>query len=217
MTTVWGLKQKVETTLGIPAFQQRLIARGEELWPENALCSPLLGDATSLHLVRRSPSQAAHVERLCRVWVWEFASEPEELRSDRDLALALVSQDGHFLEYVSPALRDDQEVVRRAVRATPMSFAHASDTLRADRDFVLSLVQASVAKDDSFIDHLLEDPLGVYLSAHEIVKHAAQEVQRDVEVLDAAGMGAIPSTEPTFTFTYFQSKGTGDVSFLDRI
>jgi hypothetical protein len=194
-TTVWGLKQTIENTLGIPAFEQRLLVNLRELCPDHAPCPAALGDATCIHLVRRRPSQAALLQRLvCDEWVWELANEPEEVRSDRELGVALVDQDGNYLEHLTSELRRDPEVVQRAVRSTPAALAYASDDLRADRDFVIGLIQESLAEDDNFIERLLDDPLGIFRAAQELLRYAAPELQCDSEVLAAAGLGQVPTT-----------------------
>jgi hypothetical protein len=189
--TLWGLKQALESKLHISAYELQLIADAQELWQDNASCCAAgLGDADSLLLVRRPAASAALLERLLCKW-WEFGNEPEEAHSDRDLALALVGHNGMFLEHLSPALRGDREVVRRAVVTVPESFAHASEELRADREYVLFLMQL-VAGGDVEVEQLLVDPLAPFHAAREVLRWAAPLLREAVELRSAAGLGTPP-------------------------
>jgi hypothetical protein len=54
----------------------------------------------------------------------------DKLRSDRDVALAAVAQDGDALQMTG--LRGDAEVVRAAVANSPFAIQYASEAMRAD-------------------------------------------------------------------------------------
>ena len=74
-------------------------------------------------------------------WALEFASD--ELRADREVVLAAVSQHGFALQYASDALRDDAEVVLAAVKMDGVALKFASDELRGDREVVLGAVRCT--------------------------------------------------------------------------
>lgn len=64
----------------------------------------------------------------------------EELRNDKDVVLAAVSNYGYALEYASKELCADKEVVLAAVRDNGYALEYASKELRADKDVVLAAV-----------------------------------------------------------------------------
>lgn len=55
----------------------------------------------------------------------------EELRANKEVVLAAVSQDGHALQYASEELRDDQDIVFRAVTQNASSLKWASSKLQS--------------------------------------------------------------------------------------
>ena len=59
----------------------------------------------------------------------------------RDEALEAIKEDGRFLEYASPELRADRNVVLAAVRQAGLAIAYASPVLQADREVVLAAVR----------------------------------------------------------------------------
>jgi len=61
-----------------------------------------------------------------------------EFRSDKDVALAAVRQSGLALQYASDDLRNDKSVVLEATRVTGRSLEFASAELKADIEVVLS-------------------------------------------------------------------------------
>jgi len=60
----------------------------------------------------------------------EYASP--DLPNDKEVVLAAVQQDGRALEYASPDLRNDKDVVLAAVRKYWKALEHASLELRSD-------------------------------------------------------------------------------------
>ena len=103
---------------------------------------------------------------------------PAQLRSDRELALQCIAQEdghaqedrctGHVLEYLSDALKDDQEVVlaclaKRLLDSRSSLFANASARLRDDEDTVRKAVAL--------------DPLAL--------RHASARLRADLETLRA--------------------------------
>ena len=66
-----------------------------------------------------------------------------ELRDDRDIVLAAVAKSGAVLEYASPNLRSDREVVLAAVLESGRALKHASSELQKDRELVLAAASPS--------------------------------------------------------------------------
>eukprot|EP00971_Amphidinium_carterae_P102392 2027192-Amphidinium_carterae.1 len=65
----------------------------------------------------------------------------EVLRSDREVVLAGVQEDGCALKYASEALRSDPEVVLTAVQQHGLALEFASEALKSDREMVLAAVR----------------------------------------------------------------------------
>ena len=66
----------------------------------------------------------------------EYASPA--LKDDREVVLAACNQNGHALEYASDALKDDREVVFAACNQNGYALRFASDALKDDREVVLA-------------------------------------------------------------------------------
>jgi cellobiose-specific phosphotransferase system component IIA len=62
------------------------------------------------------------------------------LRSDRDVVMPLVAQNGNALQHASEALRNDKEVVLAAVAQSGWALQYALDALRNDKEVVLAAV-----------------------------------------------------------------------------
>eukprot|EP00971_Amphidinium_carterae_P029826 586818-Amphidinium_carterae.3 len=65
----------------------------------------------------------------------------EYWRSDREVVLTAVQQNGHDLQYATEALRADREIVLAAVQQVGFALRHATEALKADRQVVLAAVQ----------------------------------------------------------------------------
>ena len=74
------------------------------------------------------------------------------MRTDKDVVLATVVQDGCALEHASEAMRSDKDVVLAAVIQTAWALHHASEALRSDKDVVL----AAIIQNDCALDYALE-------------------------------------------------------------
>ena len=77
-----------------------------------------------------------------------------ELRADRDVVLRAVEQCGRDLEFASPELQDDEEVVKTALDNFT-SFEYVSKSLRSNPEIVLSGLSKSNGFE--FISHNFED------------------------------------------------------------
>ncbi|EFC48134.1 predicted protein [Naegleria gruberi] len=58
----------------------------------------------------------------------------------RLLALELVSKQGEWLEYLNPELRDDREIVYKAVLNNPRSIRYASERLKQDKNLIHMII-----------------------------------------------------------------------------
>ena len=87
----------------------------------------------------------------------QYASN--ELQNDREIVLAAVTQDGYALHYASNELRNNREVVLAAVAQNGYALHYASNELRNDRDVVLTAVTQN----------------------YEILQYISQILQNDVD------------------------------------
>ena len=62
-----------------------------------------------------------------------------ELKSNKEVAMAAVSQNGNAISSVSRDLKDDEDVVRAAIANNPMALIYSS--LKSDRKFVMEQVE----------------------------------------------------------------------------
>ena len=63
---------------------------------------------------------------------WNLKEYPLDLRSDRDVVLAAVTESGYALQYASEELRADKEVAMEAVKQWGYALSHASEELQND-------------------------------------------------------------------------------------
>jgi len=209
---VTHLKKAVETALGVPVLEQRFFIGTRELHDVDQLHSMSVNDVTSITFVRRSPAKAALLRRLVEMDRVEFAREPEEVRSDRDVAFAIVCENGDLLQLLAKPLRGDREVVTAAVKSVPWAIRHASDALKADRELMLSVVRQvpnllGLAADDlkgdrDFVLTCMQgeegeearinwsslNPLKALHRSQTVLSFAARKLREDPELRSAAGL-----------------------------
>jgi hypothetical protein len=70
-----------------------------------------------------------------------FTYGSEEVRANKMVAMAAVSQNGHALYYASSALKSNREVVRAAVLQDGYALLSANEKLKHDRELVMEAVQ----------------------------------------------------------------------------
>ena len=63
-----------------------------------------------------------------------------DLRTDKDVTMAAVSQSGKYLSCAPDALKDDKDVVLKALANYPGALKYASDRLRKDKNLALAAV-----------------------------------------------------------------------------
>merc|ERR1711990_682349 len=66
-----------------------------------------------------------------------------ELKNDLDVALAAVTQDGHALRHLSEELRNKKDVALAAVKESGHALRHLSEELRDKKDVALAAVKRS--------------------------------------------------------------------------
>lgn len=67
---------------------------------------------------------------------------PLTLRDDEDVVKAALQEEADYiLEFASERLKDNYDIVLRAVKANPLNLAHASERLRDNREIVLQAVK----------------------------------------------------------------------------
>ena len=133
--TCRDLRVDVQTKLGIPAPQQRLLHGGElleELMAASAAGTlgrlPQLsgGGTLELSLYIRSTAAIEALEAVIKDGrALEHASE--ELKHDREVVMEAVKQNGQALEYASEELQRDREVVMEAVKQKGNALEYASE------------------------------------------------------------------------------------------
>src|SRR5690606_13001947 len=69
-----------------------------------------------------------------------FERADSDLRGDKEVALVVVGIYGPNLEHVSAALKDDEEVVERAIGNLGMAIGSASDRLKGNRTFIIKAI-----------------------------------------------------------------------------
>ncbi|WP_252176068.1 DUF4116 domain-containing protein [Endozoicomonas sp. 4G] len=119
----------------------------------------------------------------------EYASE--KLRGDKQVAMAVVTQRGHFLLDVSSELQDDDDVVKAAIANNQKALEYASERLRSDKTiinsviarptgvFFLPLASEAVLKDREYM-------LDVIAKHHKAFNYAAYELKTDQNFIDSA-------------------------------
>ncbi len=73
----------------------------------------------------------------------KLADAPLEIRSNPEVVLVAVMNDGEALQYASKALCDHKQIVLEAVACDPSALAYASQRLRDDEEVVLLAVNAN--------------------------------------------------------------------------
>lgn len=184
LLTASSVKAAVETTVGIPAVEQRIFIGGVELFGSHIL-QYVAERAITVNLIRRAPADADWMRQLEFCWL-KLHAAPETVRADpeavltavrenawalryassnvcsiRPVVLAAVQQDGRVLECASEELRADKELVLTAVRVHGEALEFAAQELRADVEVVL----AAVAQNQSAIRHADEELRDAMLSA----------------------------------------------------
>jgi len=150
---VWQVKEMIEKEAGVPKKQQHLLHRYLELSDQKALAEQVVvsENACTLVLVQAEDSIAHDVD-LAMLAVREDPRAirllPEPLRDNRELVLAALQEGGRemtYLQYASPELRADSEMVKMAIARNPRNYQFALGEPAEDREIAFSAVQADHA------------------------------------------------------------------------
>jgi hypothetical protein len=113
------------------------------------------------------------------------------LRGGKMIALQCVYLKGDVLQYTSDRIRNDRNIVRRAIRARDRSgrhaFRHASSALRGDRDFILE----SVEVDGLLLQYVDEDKQAEIYADGVIIGQAITENGEALQFVSEALKGNI--------------------------
>eukprot|EP00928_Gymnodinium_smaydae_P083371 TRINITY_DN6660_c0_g2_i1.p1 TRINITY_DN6660_c0_g2~~TRINITY_DN6660_c0_g2_i1.p1 ORF type:complete len:487 (-),score=118.78 TRINITY_DN6660_c0_g2_i1:52-1341(-) len=209
--TVGQVKGRMERELGIPAVEQKIVVGTEplgdtELLIDIAAASGVAEDGDAdvgdrepeltrprapgvLHLtvVRCQARQATFITQVKRDGLLlRFA---EELRDDRDVALAAVLQNGDALQFVGEGLRSDRDLVMTAVQQRGSAVQWAADSLRCDHAVAMAAVSQNGAA-LCHVDRSLREDREVVLAAvrqkGSALRDASQTLRGDPEVVQAA-------------------------------
>jgi len=103
----------------------------------------------------------------------EFLDEYKDFLNDRDVCLALVMRKGTNLEFLDFNIKNNDEIVEKAIKNNPSAFKYASDELKGNKEFVLSVVNClgfpyeEISKplmdDEDFIAKAFEENANYYL------------------------------------------------------
>eukprot|EP00931_Biecheleriopsis_adriatica_P063364 TRINITY_DN3834_c0_g1_i6.p1 TRINITY_DN3834_c0_g1~~TRINITY_DN3834_c0_g1_i6.p1 ORF type:complete len:263 (-),score=66.71 TRINITY_DN3834_c0_g1_i6:349-1137(-) len=231
--TVRDLKVYLEATLGTPILQQRLLLGCTFLSNDDAILSSLLNKESFLHeaepvcrqpeqipcalselqltLVKRTLVQMKLLTELQEgsSVIETFERAAEELKADKEVALAAVKRDGWALRYAAASLKADRDVVLAAVRQKGMALQYVAEELTADREVVraavdnhswaLQFVAARVKADKEFVLECVRRD-GVSLN------FVSKEMARDKDIV----LAAVEQNPPTSCLPCYSPRLTSD-------
>ena len=67
---------------------------------------------------------------------------PDEMKADRDIALAAVRNDGAALQFVSDDFRNDRGIVLEAIRRSEWALWYMPTAMRADREVAIEAISS---------------------------------------------------------------------------
>ena len=130
------LTSRPQTATNAELFITRNLTR--ELGPE--YCKYLNGSLNLRHASEELRNDREIVLAAVSQYAYALEYASEELRNDREIVLAAVSQYAYALEYASEELRNNREIVLAAVSQNGRALEYASAELRNDREIVLAAV-----------------------------------------------------------------------------
>ena len=111
------------------------------------------------------------------------------LRTDKEIVLAAVQQDGHALQSASPTLKNDKEIVMAAVQQNGEALQYASPTLKNDKEMVLAAVKQDGVAFQYASPELQNDKkfvLAAVQQGGDALQSASPELKNDKEIVLAA-------------------------------
>jgi len=130
------VKKAIEKMTGLPAHEQRLFhGARRELFDDDTVADLPPGYAADLLLARYESESMEWMTRVEQSWE-ELAAAPAAVREDLEVVHRAIANDGRALQYAAPSLQADHELVALAVQRTPEAFEFADAELQADWDIV---------------------------------------------------------------------------------
>ncbi|KAG2375396.1 hypothetical protein C9374_010019 [Naegleria lovaniensis] len=140
----------------------------------------------------------------------------QELRKDKQVVLQAVQQNGLALQFASLMLKDDKEVVMAAVQQNGHALQHASFTLKLDRE----VVQSAVRQNGASLAHALFDMTDDKDIVIEAIKqnrnafpHASPRLKNHSEILTLVG----ESCSDTIEFLLLKHQSAFGALSLDNV
>jgi len=185
--TISAVKASVAVTMGVPHYEQRLLAGTSVLQDTDCLSTvlPDMGQAVELTLVRIQKPKARHG---CTS---VLSNASEKTLRDPDRVLAAVQQCGYDLQW-APKFKSDKKIVLAAVEANGMALMYAAPALQADRDVVLAAVTRDAfalkfaAKSLAADRQVVLAALQCTGSHRDALRLAAEELRSDRDIVLAA-------------------------------
>jgi len=195
--TLHNLRLHIENHCGILTAQQRLLVDCSVLVDDSAALSTLLPESEAFHgrldtqmlqvsLVRRSPAQAKLLELFSKDPLeshTHLTEASEELKADKEIVMAAVSNNGHALLDAADELKADRDIVFAACRQNAHALQYAAADLRSDRDFVflvarcnfhvLRFAEESLKADKAWMLKLVRQMPGALMYASDPLKEDA--------------------------------------------
>lgn len=187
------LKRAIAACTGLPPEEQRLYLEDRragqvELTEEAKPLASIRGYAADLTLVRCHPRQLQWLQLVALDWqVLDLV--PKALKADEEMVRAALEQCGCALQFASPALRANRQLVHLAVQRDPEALEFAAEVLRADQELVLAAMEQD-AMAFRFADEALRANRDLALMAvernGELLEFVAGGLQADRELVLAA-------------------------------
>jgi hypothetical protein len=96
-----------------------------------------------------------HVKEIIFFFPHILAYANQDIKSDKEIAIQAVKQNGYTLEYLSEELKSDKELVLEAVNQDGGALKYASEYLKSDRELVKIALLSSKNPVDKFDNYVL--------------------------------------------------------------
>lgn len=115
----------------------------------------------------------------------EYILEKVELAKRKDLILKFLEVDGNLLEQLSEKEKEDQAIVRVAIKNTPLALKYASPNMQATREIVLEAVRKR-GEALAYASSDLREDKNIVLEAIRnegtAIAHASEELRKDKQM-----------------------------------
>ena len=166
------------TFKGLPYLKRVLENKDVALATINAKCT--------MHEVfnPRNSHDAAYGGK--REYITAFETLSPELKADKEVALAAVTNEGMTLKFASPELKADKEVALAAVKQNGSALEFASPALKSDKEVVLAAVTNKGMALEFAYPELLADKAVVLVAVSQncnVFKYLSDEFKGNPEVV----------------------------------